>query len=136
MNIQKKMREEMKALETSLQLRRELIMTEVEFVDIKRTLNLTHYELHQLTKGKLCEEKMKEVWDYLSDVPEKVRKRNLTFKRFKLFLLDNGYDMKEAVEFVGVSERRLRAILTGERIGRQYDVERKIEEFCKQKLFL
>lgn len=135
-NIKRKMKEEIKALEISLKLRKEMIWCEVEFLELKRELNLNHYELQQLTLGRLSADKMEKVWEYLNEISDKVKKRNATYKRFKVILLDNGFDFKDAVEFIGITPRRLRAILTGERVERQPEVEKKIEEFCRQKLFL
>ena len=131
----KELQEDLKALESSMELRKEMILCEVSFIELKKVLHLTHFEKQLLMVGKLDKDKMKEVNEYLAEVPASVRERDLIYKKFKIYLLENGITWNEVSKNLNLPARNIRAILTGERTNRQFELEKKIEAYCKMSLF-
>ena len=131
----KELQEDLKALESSMELRKEMILCEVSFIELKKVLHLTHFEKQLLMVGKLDKDKMKEVDEYLAEVPVSVRERDLIYKKFKIYLLENGITWNEVSKNLNLPARNIRAILTGERTNRQFELEKKIEAYCKMSLF-
>lgn len=131
----KELQNDLKALDNSLEIRKEMILCEVSFIEIKKALNLNHFEKQLLMLGKLDKNKMNEVWEYLSKVREDIKNRDLKYKKFKIYLLENGITWDKASKDLNLPVRNIRAILTGERTNRQFEIEKKIETFCKMNLF-
>lgn len=117
-----------------LLLRKAMIEAEIDWLNIKQSLNLSQYELNKLKNGEL-EEREAEVWGMIDGTPVNIKSRDKTFKEFQKALLDRGLSLKEFCEMAEINVNKAYRVIRGEAVTKDVAAEKKIEETLGVKLF-
>ena len=117
-----------------LLLRKAMIEAEIDWLNIKQSLNLSQYELNKLKNGEL-EKREAEVWGMIDGTPASIKSRDKTFKEFQKALLDRGLSLKEFCEMAEINVNKAYRVIRGEAVTKDVAAEKKIEETLGVKLF-
>ena len=115
-------------------MKKALIDCEISLVSLKELLELNIYEWRKLIHGEL-EEKEEKVWELINKTPNHIKERNKVAKDFKKALIDKGLTINEVSTELKIDLNKLYRMINNISTNRDYEAEKKVNEFLGVKVF-